>query len=1253
MAYLILQEQTIPNWQWGGTVGYARVFASQTFFESTTGAMIPQGNPQNIRSFCAEYECTIDQTNFTIPVVTLATTTDSTVPNATYTVVLYDQNNSPKMTLFSQGFVDLGYLQIPAEGSVQVASAGTTSVNANYTYRGTSSGYPYYNVVGQSASTTLYAIVNTGTQWRIYDSAGTNRYHTSDNVKPNYPWDGTWVTGSGSTGSSPVPTVSELITTQTSTWKQLILSNQASATAGAPYQWNGPFWDVEQTKLYIDSIVGDGTTPYASNLVAGKTYLDTAPDVAQTPTAVGINSDRVEKVLSLDYNNSLATAVSTLGSTPATILIKSNTTVSGIVTIPSTIILQFENGALAVKGVFGGIEFEGFGLADPMSVIPCFSGFSAGNIVWTGTVFPSEISTELWNTSNDSLSDRVSRADAAMDGNPCKIVCFPRTITTNAIITEYHHLHFAPGEYENTLATYGGTNYPAFFLKDHTRVSGDNATIYGSPTADNNYVFYAYHLRYGGGDTGGINSDIVIEDLRFKGNASGSAPSGVTSTIALGNCQTGRLSNLIFDGMQSYNILVGGDSTLGNFANDVLIDGIICTDYVTQLIAVVNGKNINITNSIIDVTDYTPAVNGAVVDLECNATTDVLQGINISNLQITGTNNDIDSFFTGIAVNSAGGLASAITVRDCTILGRPVSTNTSYEGRLVIGIFVFGVSELIIENNYIRGAFQAGISTQSCRYVRIANNDLLQIRGGNGALDLESTANSDIALNRLNTSYTPFTQDVNIAESESEYLVTTTGSTVTKTTVDGSPRFFNFTTGLTLTINASNYVIDSVVDLTQVVTLTSAVGTLTVKTAASATDINTGTNTITLGAHNFVNGCQLRYTKGTVKIGGLTDDTTYFVVGRTGTTIQLALTLGGAVISLVSTGTGTQTFTPVARSLFSSNTYADNKADGGIALESAGSSLILSDYRRKIGDSLAVSIVANQNNYNPGRNAYRIDITTDASRNITGLVFTSPAPSNGERHELFNAGAQNFVIVDQSASSSAANRFDNVTGADITVTPGNIAYVEYNSTTARWVAWSTVIAAGQLPTAIPATNIADGSVSNAEFQRLDGVTSAIQSQIDAKAPLASPTFTGTVTVPTLASTTSGIGTATATSLAATGAITSSGTAGVGYVTGAGGTVTQATSKSTGVTLSKVTGTITMNNAALNAATIVSFTLTNTTIAATDQLVLSHVSGGTVGAYVLNAQCGSGSALITVTNISAGSLSEAIVIKFTLIKAVNA
>ena len=108
----------------------------------------------------------------------------------------------------------------------------------------------------------------------------------------------------------------------------------------------------------------------------------------------------------------------------------------------------------------------------------------------------------------------------------------------------------------------------------------------------------------------------------------------------------------------------------------------------------------------------------------------------------------------------------------------------------------------------------------------------------------------------------------------------------------------------------------------------------------------------------------------------------------------------------------------------------------------------------------------------------------------------------------------------------------------------------------------------------------------------------------------------------------------------------------GYVTGEGGEIIQTTSKSTAVALSKKCGKVTMNAAALAANTTVSFTLTNTTVAATDIIVLNHISGGTAGSYALNAQAGSGSASINVRNITSSALSEAIVIGFAVIKAVT-
>jgi hypothetical protein len=113
------------------------------------------------------------------------------------------------------------------------------------------------------------------------------------------------------------------------------------------------------------------------------------------------------------------------------------------------------------------------------------------------------------------------------------------------------------------------------------------------------------------------------------------------------------------------------------------------------------------------------------------------------------------------------------------------------------------------------------------------------------------------------------------------------------------------------------------------------------------------------------------------------------------------------------------------------------------------------------------------------------------------------------------------------------------------------------------------------------------------------------------------------------------------------------TTGLGFFTGAGGTVTQDTSKATGFTLSKMCGEIVTAGDILNAATIVSATWTNTLIAATDVVVVTHKSGGTVGAYTFNVACGAGSATLSIRNATAGNLTETLTLSFIVLKAVVA
>lgn len=118
-----------------------------------------------------------------------------------------------------------------------------------------------------------------------------------------------------------------------------------------------------------------------------------------------------------------------------------------------------------------------------------------------------------------------------------------------------------------------------------------------------------------------------------------------------------------------------------------------------------------------------------------------------------------------------------------------------------------------------------------------------------------------------------------------------------------------------------------------------------------------------------------------------------------------------------------------------------------------------------------------------------------------------------------------------------------------------------------------------------------------------------------------------------------------------GAIRSIGaTAGIGYATGAGGTVTQVTSRTTGVTINKVCGNITLVSAA-GSASWQSFTVTNSAVAATDTVRVCQKSG--TDKYMIHVTAvGAGSFEVTFAT-TGGTTTEQPVFNFIVIKGVAA
>lgn len=91
-------------------------------------------------------------------------------------------------------------------------------------------------------------------------------------------------------------------------------------------------------------------------------------------------------------------------------------------------------------------------------------------------------------------------------------------------------------------------------------------------------------------------------------------------------------------------------------------------------------------------------------------------------------------------------------------------------------------------------------------------------------------------------------------------------------------------------------------------------------------------------------------------------------------------------------------------------------------------------------------ITSDQNDYDPAglAGASVLRLSSDASRAITGLA----GGADGRIVFVHNSGTQAIVLKDESASSTAANRFGLT--ADVTLGPDAVALLQYDGTASRW-----------------------------------------------------------------------------------------------------------------------------------------------------------------------------------------------------------
>ena len=490
----------------------------------------------------------------------------------------------------------------------------------------------------------------------------------------------------------------------------------------------------------------------------------------------------------------------------------------------------------------------------------------------------------------------------------------------------------------------------------------------------------------------------------------------------------------------------------------------------------------------------------------------------------------------------------------------------------------------------------------------------------------------------------------------------------------------------------------------------SAFAWATVSTAATATNIaggaanqivvQSGSGTTTFLTAPTVTNTYLRWTGSAFAFSAVTGATGGTVTSVSGTGTVSGITLTGTVTSSgnLTLGGTLSLVSPPAIGSTTANTGAftiltvNSGSTSAVTLSPTGSGTVTiapttagTINNMSIGATTAATgrFTTVTSTIATGTAPFTVTSTTNVANlnasSLNGATFGSPGAIGGT---VANTGAFTTVTASTQAgttnnsgsirlSNATANRIDfvasGVAAPTFTTESVGTKIVLYPALGAAAVDWAIGIDNGTTWFSVPAVS------ATYHWSFYGGTTEVVD--IDGTGAISAKSYASTVatgTAPfTVASTTNvanlnasslngatfaapgaiGSGTASTgafTTVTATTSIKASGTGGIGYNTGAsaGGTVTQLVSRTTGVTLDKITGRITLISAAGDNTQWLSFTVTNSTVAATDTVIVNgDVATNRYIANVSNVAAGS----FEITYFSFGTAIDQPTFNFSVIK----
>jgi parallel beta-helix repeat protein len=341
------------------------------------------------------------------------------------------------------------------------------------------------------------------------------------------------------------------------------------------------------------------------------------------------------------------------------------------------------------------------------------------------------------------LGAKINAADKDLGNMPGEILVRDGgTISTQVILNPGHTLRFGPGTYRlATESLWEG----AFLLKSRTTVVGSGwNTIIVEPPRTGWIVFQTYENIRTQPTHSGVDSNISITNLQIKG-ANPAVEGSVRQTISLGNCHTCTVERVWLNGTSVIGVQAGGNALKGNFADTVTIKNNQFTHVAGQVVAVSNGRNIVIDGNTFTDTGRVGAQGVTAIDLEPNASSDIVQRIEI-------TNNMIDSrgsgflHGNGILVQNSVGTRNfgPVLIKGNTVIGGNLVPAEG--GNIATGIYVAGLTQdVTIVNNIVRRVAHAGIRLHNSTRNYVANNTLVSTgTGGIQAFEIMDTTDSKI-----------------------------------------------------------------------------------------------------------------------------------------------------------------------------------------------------------------------------------------------------------------------------------------------------------------------------------------------------------------------------------------------------------------------------------------------------------------------------------------------------------------------------